>query len=858
MSNLQGSINTKINLSGELFKMGTKGYSAYEVAVQQGFKGTVDEWLASLVGPPGQDGSIKFEELTPEQKEMLRGPKGEPFLYSDFTQEQLEALRGPQGIQGETGPQGERGPQGIQGIQGPTGPTGATGATGPQGKQGEKGETGERGPQGEQGPQGDTGPQGPAGTPGADGKSATIKIGSVTTLAAGSQATVTNVGTENEAIFNFGIPKGEPGSGGGTGGGTTDYVDLSNKPKINNVELNGNKTLSELGIQPKGNYLTSVPSVYKTKAENDALYQPIGDYAESDDIPTKLSDLNNDLGFLQSETIQKISGKVNVADLQQGVYLSESNTTQLVCGTNTHDDYIRKGSLVVVTWVSETQKSLCIIGYSRPFYKLICDISKGTFEITGPINDTDREYFIASQEYLGFVKVGSGLDIDREGALSVNKLPSGYGSINLYTLESGIYLVDGVKNLYYNSMTTMSLDDNFQPETDGEGDVLFPGELFVHYKEIDSHGIVVVTSFSINPYFIKYISYDGTSENEELTITTMYWNDLASKDYVANLISNIKTPTKTSELTNDSGFITGYTESDPTVPSHVKSISAADISNWNKKSNFSGNYDDLNNKPTKVSAFTNDAGYLTSIPSEYITETELNGKGYLTGIPTSYKTKTENDALYQPKGNYLTSIPSEYITETELEEAISNVGGGTGNVSSNIVNSIVVVDELPEVELEGVLYLVKEVESSGEVEVVNLMPNLVSYNATSNGVTFSCTGNDTNLTLNGTASSSEERPLETFNANLVPNKNYKFRYEIVGGAVDGSAHDNEVADVRLRGYTSDGTINNLVSNSWIQTNTSEEYEFSFTTEYTRFAISIRQKSNTIYTNLVVKFSIYEV
>ncbi|WP_289146961.1 hypothetical protein [uncultured Megamonas sp.] len=38
-------------------------------------------------------------------------------------------------------------------------------------------------------------------------------------------------------------------TGGGTGG-TTDYTQLSNKPQINNVELSGNKTLSELGIQP--------------------------------------------------------------------------------------------------------------------------------------------------------------------------------------------------------------------------------------------------------------------------------------------------------------------------------------------------------------------------------------------------------------------------------------------------------------------------------------------------------------------------------------------------------------------------------------------------------------------------------
>ena len=52
---------------------------------------------------------------------------------------------------------------------------------------------------------------------------------------------------------------------------------------------------------------------------------------------------------------------------------------------------------------------------------------------------------------------------------------------------------------------------------------------------------------------------------------------------------------------------------------------------------------------------------------------------------------------------------NEYVTEMELNEAISNVGGGTGNISSDVVNSIMIVDELPEVEVEGVLYLVKEV-----------------------------------------------------------------------------------------------------------------------------------------------------
>ncbi|MBQ6754242.1 MAG: BspA family leucine-rich repeat surface protein, partial [Bacteroidales bacterium] len=53
-----------------------------------------------------------------------------------------------------------------------------------------------------------------------------------------------------------------------------------------------------------------------------------------------------------------------------------------------------------------------------------------------------------------------------------------------------------------------------------------------------------------------------------------------------------------SDLQNDTGYITGYTETDPTVPSHVKSITQANITAWNNKSDFSGDYNDLDNKPT--------------------------------------------------------------------------------------------------------------------------------------------------------------------------------------------------------------------------------------------------------------------
>ena len=74
--------------------------------------------------------------------------------------------------------------------------------------EGQKGETGSTGPRGE------TGPSGKDGLPGAP---ASVRAGTVTTLPAGSQATVENAGTEQDAIFNFGIPRGQKGDKGDKG-----------------------------------------------------------------------------------------------------------------------------------------------------------------------------------------------------------------------------------------------------------------------------------------------------------------------------------------------------------------------------------------------------------------------------------------------------------------------------------------------------------------------------------------------------------------------------------------------------------------------------------------------------------------
>lgn len=64
------------------------------------------------------------------------------------------------------------------------------------------------------------------------------------------------------------------------GSGTSDYSDLTNKPKINNVELSGNKSLSDLGITNLNNVLDgkAIGSA-RTIGAKDSERQPLGEYA---------------------------------------------------------------------------------------------------------------------------------------------------------------------------------------------------------------------------------------------------------------------------------------------------------------------------------------------------------------------------------------------------------------------------------------------------------------------------------------------------------------------------------------------------------------------------------------------------
>ena len=101
--------------------------------------------------------------------------------------------------------------------------------------------------------------------------------------------------------------------------------------------------------------------------------------------------------------------------------------------------------------------------------------------------------------------------------------------------------------------------------------------------------------------------------------------------------------------------------------------------------------------PSKVSQLENDSNYLSSIPEEYVTDTELNAKGYLTQHQdlSAYALKTEIPTVPSLDGyatteyvnNAVSNIPttdlSNYYTKaetyskTEVDTLVANSGGSS-------------------------------------------------------------------------------------------------------------------------------------------------------------------------------------
>ena len=141
--------------SGGGGEAGADGKSAYQIALDNGFEGTEEEWLESLKGIQGDKGEAGATGPAGPQGEKgetgSAGKDGTSVTITNITQSTEDGgsnivtfsdgknitikngSKGSQGIQGEKGDKGDKGDQGIQGESGTDGKDGTNGTNGKDG-----------------------------------------------------------------------------------------------------------------------------------------------------------------------------------------------------------------------------------------------------------------------------------------------------------------------------------------------------------------------------------------------------------------------------------------------------------------------------------------------------------------------------------------------------------------------------------------------------------------------------------------------------------------------------------------------------------------------------------------------------
>lgn len=183
-----------------------------------------------------------------------------------------------------------------------------------------------------------------------------------------------------------------------------------------------------------------------------------------------------------------------------------------------------------------------------------------------------------------------------------------------------------------------------------------------------------------------------------------------SLDGYAKLTDLPKIPTKVSAFTNDAKYAT--VDQLSTSIANIK-FPEVDLSNYytkdrlytkaevDSKINAIDGFAKESDIPTKVSQLVNDKGYLTSIPSEYVTDEELQAKKYLTAVPGEYITETELAA----KG-YLTQHQSlaGYAKVTDIPDVpskISELQDDRGLATVDFVAASIANIDFPETDLSN-------------------------------------------------------------------------------------------------------------------------------------------------------------
>lgn len=495
-----------------------RGYyiTAYGIAVKHGFVGTEEEWLATLKGEKG-DPAVNLGSYDDYETFISEHPTGEDGDVYIVGTQFYAWENGDWADKGSwQGPKGDKGDQGEKGDAGPRGPAGQTGEPGP------KGDTGEPGPQGEKGQKGDKGDP-------FTYEDFTSEQLSALTGPQGPQGPKGDTGDTG--------PQGEKGDTGETG-------PQGPKGEPGDIGPQGPKgDQGEPGPQgPKGDTGDTGPQGPKGDTGETGPQGPKGDKGDTG-TGLDIKGTYESLEALQSAVTQPKQGDMyNVgASAPYTIYMWDS------------DQWLSQGQL------QGPQGERGPEGPQGP------KGDQGEVGPQGPKGDTGPQGNVGPEG-----PQGPKGDTGSAG--------NGVESVALYEGTHAPGTLDTYRMTYTNGTHT---DYQVYNGMDGIGS----GD-FMANGTVPMTGALQMGGNKVTGMAEPTADTDGATKGyvdkavEDVTITTDATPTQGSKNPVQSggvysALQDVEEgiPTKVSDLTNDSGFISGYTETDPTVPEWAKAPS---------------------------------------------------------------------------------------------------------------------------------------------------------------------------------------------------------------------------------------------------------------------------------------------
>ena len=455
-----------------------------------------------------------------------------------------------------------------------------------------------------------------------------------------------------------------------TSGGTTDYTALSNKPQINSVELNGNKSLDDLGIQAKGEY---------------ALKSELANKADTSAIPTKVSQLQNDSNFLTSVPAEYVTE----TELNEKGFITESELNETYA---TKTELAEKADVTALNGKANKSTTLNGYGITDAYTKTEADgkyatKAQGTKADTAVQPATLEAYVTtetANSTYATKVELGNKADTSAlAGKADKETTLAGYGITDAYTKSEA----DGK---YATKAQGSKADTAVQPSA------------LSAYVTTETATSTYATKASLSDYATTSALEAKADKETTLAgygITDAYTKVTSDGKYA--LKTELANKADTSALANytTTEVLNGLLDDKADTSALANYATTESLSQYALKSELTSSLAGKANKSTTL------AGY--GITDAY-TQTEINGKlankadtsalsAYATtaSVSSTYLSKTEATSTYATTENMTTELDKK-ADKTSIPAATSLMSGTAPTVQDIDSGSVTEISALIE------------------------------------------------------------------------------------------------------------------------------------------------------------------